>query len=716
MRKENNSLLLAVLALCVSLGCIFLPLPVLASGVFAGSGSADFPWIISATEESDEVKAWLKEDGAGGYTLCIEGKGRMTESFRDIKVPWEEVKQKIHAVEIGEGITNVGAYAFNFCRSLTQVLLPEGLEKIGTYAFHSTGIKHLIIPAGVNTIGRMIANPFTYYEVLGNPSNVDDHAFSTSLVSVLDSATAEALNAKTSVLALIVLDGGIYAETDEELNNLSYGLIVPKKEGFTFGGWYQSADFSGQPGKEDERGRTAVNINHIYYAKWEKAVITPTPTPTPTPTLEVTPTQGVTSTPTPEITSPAPIEPEPIVPNPVPTSAVPSPEITPVPKPTKIPEISPDLGIPFIKDEFNKNGWDFIKEEIKETGEENTVMVDMNGITEVNSTVIDTMKGRDITVVFEMENNLMWSINGMSITNNTVKDMDLKVEMDTDHIPDHIVEEVAHGGDSTQLSLSHNGEFGFTAVLSINMGKNNRGRDASLYYYNAGKKKMELHGEDRVDSQGWIKFSFTHASDYVLVLSGTQPEEPSVTPIPEIVQNPEITPEITPDATLIPTNAPTPQLSETPKPTKIPDSSVTPTKKPEDSKSTPAPAPTKVQDTEATELPVSSNEPTPEPTKTSELTPTSDVAPTKEPSDTKEPEATKEPSNTEKSEVTKEPETSTGKLEEPTPTLSAETSSASEAEDDEGFNWTALIAIMAAVGVAALVAIVSVRRKSGDKK
>lgn len=710
MRKRNNSLLLAVLALCVSLGCVFLPLPVLVSGAFAGSGSVEFPWIISAASGSNEVKAWLKEDGANGYILCIEGSGRMTESFRDVEVPWKEVKQKIHAVEIGEGVTNVGAYAFNFCRSLTQVLLPESLEEIGTYAFHSTGIKHLIIPAGVSTIGRMIANPSTYYEVLGNPSSVDNHAFSTSLVSALDSATAEALNAKTHVLALIVLDGGIYAETDEELNNLSYGLIAPKKEGFTFGGWYQSADFSGEPGKEDERGRTAVNINHIYYAKWQETVITPTPTPTP----EATPTQGVTSAPTPKVTSPAPI-----VPNPVPTSAVPSPEITPAPKPSKVPETTPDPGVPFIKDESEKNGWDIIKKEIEETKEGNTVTVDMNGVTKVHSTVLDTMKGKDITVIFEMGSNLMWSVNGTSIINSKVKNVDLKVEMDTDHIPNHMVEEVVQGGDSTQLSLSHNGEFGFTAVLSINMGKNNRGRDAALYYYNTGKKKMEPHGKDRVDSQGWIRFSFTHASDYVLVLSGTQSEEPSVTPSPEITKDPETTPEITPNATLIPTNAPTPQLSETPKPTKTPDSSVTPTKKPEDSKSTPAPTPTKVQDAESSDLPVSSNEPTPEPTKTSEPTPTSDIVPTKEPeatkepSDTKEPETTKEPSDTKKAEATKEPETSTKEPEEPTPTLGMEVSGASETEKNK-FPWIAVIGIVVAAGAAA--GVVLIRRKSGDKK
>nr|WP_300868292.1 leucine-rich repeat protein [uncultured Acetatifactor sp.] len=274
MKKRAKHLLSAMLALCMTL-CMY-SLPISAEAASAGTGTKDDPWDISAEAGTDKVNAWYEGSEQSGYTLFITGEGRMTASFRDAEPPWKSIKGSITAVEIGEGVTNAGAYAFHFCKALKTVSLPESLTEIGTYAFHITSVKHLTIPVNVNTIGRMIANPTTYYEVLGNPENVNNHAFNTSLVSVPDQSAAEALNGKTNVSAIIVLNGGIYGETEEDLENLSYGLIAPVKEGSYFAGWYRNADFTGQKLATDRNGRSAVNINNIYYAKWSD---TPDPGP-----------------------------------------------------------------------------------------------------------------------------------------------------------------------------------------------------------------------------------------------------------------------------------------------------------------------------------------------------------------------------------------------------------------------------------------------------
>ena len=283
MKKRVQHLLSVLLVLCMAFALYSLPVSA-AEAASAETGTKDSPWNISAEEETDNVSAWYEGSEQDGYTLFISGEGRMTASFRSDAPPWKSIKSNIASVEIEEGVTNVGAYAFNFCKALKTVSLPDSLSEIGTYAFHSTSVKHLTIPANVQTIGRMIANPTTYYEVLGSPESVNDHAFNTSLVSVPDQATAEALNAKTNVSAIIVLNGGVYGESDEDLANLSYGLIAPVKEDCAFSGWYQNADCSGQPLSTDRNGRTTTNINNIYYAKWEDAPeSTPTPEPSGTP-------------------------------------------------------------------------------------------------------------------------------------------------------------------------------------------------------------------------------------------------------------------------------------------------------------------------------------------------------------------------------------------------------------------------------------------------
>ncbi len=264
MKKTIQNLLPIVLMICTVFSLLNLP------ALAAESERNAAPWDISETDESGNVTAWYEGDAEIGYTLHIAGQGRMS-NYRDTVVPWTSIKENITEVVVENGVTNVGAYAFNFCRRLSKVSLPDGLTEIGTYAFHNTDVKRLTIPASVDTIGRMIATPNTYCEVRGNPQHVNDHAFSTSLISAVDKASAEALNSKANVSAVIVLNGGSYGSTDADLANLSYGLITPVREGHTFKGWYRDDSFV-KPCRISEDGRAIININHIYYAKWSAGI------------------------------------------------------------------------------------------------------------------------------------------------------------------------------------------------------------------------------------------------------------------------------------------------------------------------------------------------------------------------------------------------------------------------------------------------------------
>ena len=257
MRKKVQGLLSVLLTLCIAVN-------LLSATALAAVSDAEGSWDISTSEGSGQVMARYD---SSTKTFTVSGTGAMKDYTYDAAAPWASIKQEITKVVVENGVTNVGAYAFSYCRNLKTVELPDTLTEIGTYAFHATGVKRLTIPASVDTIGRMIATPNTYFEVLGNPQNVNDHAFSTSLVSAVDKATAEALNSKTNVSALIVLDGGTYGTSDADLSNLSYGLIAPVKEGYTFLGWYRDDGFT-KPCKVSEDGRWIVNINNIYYAKW----------------------------------------------------------------------------------------------------------------------------------------------------------------------------------------------------------------------------------------------------------------------------------------------------------------------------------------------------------------------------------------------------------------------------------------------------------------
>ncbi len=181
----------------------------------------------------------------------------------------------------------------------------------------------------------------------------------------------------------------------------------------------------------------------------------------------------------------------------------------------------PDNEIPFIKGENGKDGWSIIKEEIDNVEDRSTVTVDMNGAAVVPKIIFDTLGGRDVTVVFDMGDGITWSVNGKDVTAGT--DIDFSVKADTGNIPVDVINNITGERYSIQISLAHNGEFGFTAVLSINLGSDNAGQKAALYYYNGGV--LELMCESEISADGTARLTFTHASDYLIVIGESKTDD-----------------------------------------------------------------------------------------------------------------------------------------------------------------------------------------------
>lgn len=187
----------------------------------------------------------------------------------------------------------------------------------------------------------------------------------------------------------------------------------------------------------------------------------------------------------------------------------------------KKPAEIPDTGKPFIKDETGKEGWDVIKNETSDAKDGDSVKVDMNGATVVPGDVLDTIAGKDVTIVFDMGNGITWSVNGNSITTDKVSDIDFSVKVGEEagnNIPVDVINNVTGERYSIQISLAYDGEFGFTAVLSINMEAKNVGLYANLFYYNETTGELEFICADEIAEDGTADLTFTHASDYTIVI------------------------------------------------------------------------------------------------------------------------------------------------------------------------------------------------------
>ena len=175
---------------------------------------------------------------------------------------------------------------------------------------------------------------------------------------------------------------------------------------------------------------------------------------------------------------------------------------------------------PYIKDESGKEGWDVIKPQLEEAKAGDTVTVAMNGTTVVPKDVIDSIKGKDAALVLDMGNGLSWKIHGKDITE-AAGDIDFGVTVGVDagkSIPVDVINNVTGERSSVNLTLAYDGEFGFTATLTVNMESKNAGLYANLFYYNEQTGELEFISAGQIDPDGNVELVFTHASDYTIVV------------------------------------------------------------------------------------------------------------------------------------------------------------------------------------------------------
>ncbi|MBQ7793279.1 MAG: chitobiase/beta-hexosaminidase C-terminal domain-containing protein, partial [Clostridia bacterium] len=193
---------------------------------------------------------------------------------------------------------------------------------------------------------------------------------------------------------------------------------------------------------------------------------------------------------------------------------VPTPNPTPTPTPTPTP-ITPDDDEPQIKGDNGKTGWDAILDAIKNASDGDTIVVDMNGTTELPKYITKEMKDRNIYLVLEMDNGFSWTINGLDVTN--PKNVDMGVKKGTKNIPVDVINSITGESYTIQLSLEHNGDFGFTAVLTVDLGKKNNGLYANLFWYYEKGDELVIVDFDEIQN-GKAELMFTHASDWAVVI------------------------------------------------------------------------------------------------------------------------------------------------------------------------------------------------------
>ena len=145
----------------------------------------------------------------------------------------------------------------------------------------------------------------------------------------------------------------------------------------------------------------------------------------------------------------------------------PEPEPTPEPDPTPTPTPDPEP-TPEGPSTEGSAGWEDIAGEIEDAEEGDEITIDMGDETTVPVEIFESVAGKDVDVTFDLGDDLSWTVNGKDIPDDAaLADLDLGVALDTDAITGEV--------GTVQITLAHDGEFGFTMTLSAPLGEENAG-------------------------------------------------------------------------------------------------------------------------------------------------------------------------------------------------------------------------------------------------
>lgn len=147
------------------------------------------------------------------------------------------------------------------------------------------------------------------------------------------------------------------------------------------------------------------------------------------------------------------------------------------------------------------------------------ILVILNDTATVPAEVINAVAGRDIDMYFSVSDEATWYMNGKSVVSQLTAGVDMGVTLGGDKIPADKVKAVAGDNKTLQLSLAHDGKFGYDAGLILLVGTGYKDQYANLFYYNPATGKLEYSQADKVDADGYVRYQFSHASDYVIVFS-----------------------------------------------------------------------------------------------------------------------------------------------------------------------------------------------------
>lgn len=225
MKNKMNKTISLILFFVV----LFSLMPI---GAFAAEEDVTYP----ITGSCGDSATWLLDEAG---VLTISGEGAMNYSGSS---PWFDDRDKINSIVIGDGISNIKSYAFQYCTNLKSVTIGKTVKEIEDNAFlYCTSVVKVVIPDNVTSIGKQAfynCHSITQVEVGNGITNIGEDAF--GCCYLLKSVNIKDLNSWIGIdfvnlgsNPLNYAGGSIYVDS-ELLTEITFDESITKIKDYSF--------------------------------------------------------------------------------------------------------------------------------------------------------------------------------------------------------------------------------------------------------------------------------------------------------------------------------------------------------------------------------------------------------------------------------------------------------------------------------------------------
>lgn len=179
-----------------------------------------------------------------------------------------------------------------------------------------------------------------------------------------------------------------------------------------------------------------------------------------------------------------------------------------------------DPGVPYLKGYTTRNSWSSLATYVKNRSAGSVVEITMNGATTVPDTFMSALKGRNVTVVFTMDNGVQWTVKGTNVSSAKTVNLDVALS-DVDNVPEKLVNKAKENAvAASQIAVGKSEEsLGFKGKCTVKFSDKRADCFVKAYSYDSEGNKLKLVTKTVSDSKGYVSFDASASGTYLIVLS-----------------------------------------------------------------------------------------------------------------------------------------------------------------------------------------------------